>query len=145
MVLFGVPLGLGGVALLVGVLAAVLGLLVSYCALGVCLTVAGALLILAGILMMFNPGFISQLLMLGSIHIDLGLLVPDQAPFFLSGIAVLLIGGLLATLGLLILWSSKFAVRGLRFVVCLISGKIREHISRKRSLSRLSLSPPFSG
>jgi uncharacterized membrane protein len=124
--LFGVPLGLGGVALLVGLLAALFGLLVAYFALGTSLVVGGLLIMVLGGLLVFNPEMASKLLFMGYLNLDWGTSGLNQMPLVYQGLLVLLIGLILAAVGLGLLWLGKYLLKGLRYLLSLASQKIRQ-------------------
>jgi uncharacterized membrane protein len=130
--LFGVPLGLGGVALLVGLLAGIFGLLVAYFALGTSLVVGGLLIMVMGGLLVFYPDLTSKLLFMGYLHLDWGTSDLNQMPLVYQGLLSLLIGLILAAVGLGLLWLGKYLLKGLRYLLILVSQKIRQFTSQRK-------------
>ncbi len=139
--LFGVPLGLGGVALLVGLLVALFGLLVAYFALGTSLVVGGLLIMVSGGLLVFYPEMASRLLYMGYLHLDWGASELNQMPIVYQGVLFLLIGLILAAVGLGLLWLGKYLLKGLRYLLTLAGQKIRQFSSQhnKKNLKMANL------
>jgi uncharacterized membrane protein len=131
--LFGLPLGIGALALLIGLLAALFGLLVAYFATAVSLIVAGFVSAAASAIVLFAPGFLLTInRFAGQEVVQFG---PFQNAPELAGVLGLIVSLILASVGLLMLWSGKHLWRGLRFVVNLVVVNIVD-IFRRAGSSR---------
>jgi len=132
--LFAAPLGIGALGLLVGLLAGLVGLLIGYFAAAVSFVVAGFLGALVSFLTLVAPDFIQRL------NEHFGIQVISWGPFasdpVLGAVLGLIACLVLTTLGLLMLYSSKFLWRGLRFVIQLIADRLRQFLGRRNHPKR---------
>jgi uncharacterized membrane protein len=127
-ILFGLPLGIGGLACVLGLLVALGGLLIAYYAAAVSLVVGGGLGILASLVRIFNPEFLDRIYELYDVQIMSGGPIP---PEYMGVVG--LIGSIVFTAaGLAMLWLGKRMLRGLRFAGNLVLSKIQGYWSRRR-------------
>ena len=131
--LLGIPLGLGGVGILVGLYVSALALLVAFCAVGISFVVSGLAFMAMGILIVFYPEFASKPLMMGYIRLDWGAIGLNQLPLIYQGILVIIIGLILAAVGMGILWLSKYFFGGIRYLTLLVWRKLQEFIASRRN------------
>jgi len=129
-VFFAAPLGMGGLGILVGLLAGLFALLIGYFATAVALVVSGFVGALIGLLTIISPDiFLDINRWAGEAVFQFG---PFQNNPQVAGILTLILSLMMAALGLLMLWSGKHIWRGLRFVLRLVSDKIRALFARGR-------------
>jgi uncharacterized membrane protein len=129
-VFFAAPLGMGGLGIVVGLLAGLFALLVGYFATAVALVVSGFLGALIGLVAIISPDIFLEInRWAGEAVFQFG---PFQDNPQVAGILTLILSLMLAALGLLMLWSGKHIWRGLRFVLRLVSDKIRALFARGR-------------
>jgi uncharacterized membrane protein len=129
-VFFAAPLGMGGLGIVVGLLAGLAALLVGYFATAVALVVSGFLGALIGLVTIISPDIFLEInRWAGETVFQFG---PFQDNPQVAGILTLILSLMLAALGLLMLWSGKHIWRGLRFVLRLVSDKIRALFTRGR-------------
>jgi uncharacterized membrane protein len=129
-VFFAAPLGMGGLGIVVGLLAGLAALLVGYFATAVALVVSGFLGALVGLVTIISPDIFLEInRWAGEAVFQFG---PFQDNPQVAGILTLILSLMLAALGLLMLWSGKHIWRGLRFVLRLVSDKIRTLFARGR-------------
>jgi len=129
-VFFAAPLGMGGLGILVGLLAGLFALLIGYFATAVALVVSGFVGALIGLLTIISPDiFLDINRWAGETVFQFG---PFQNNPQVAGILTLILSLMMAALGLLMLWSGKHIWRGLRFVLRLVSDKIRALFARGR-------------
>jgi len=127
-ILFGLPLGIGGLACVLGLLVALGGLLVAYYATAVSLVVGGSLGILASLVRIFNPEFLDRIHELYDVQIMSAGPIPEE----FMGVVGLVGSMVLAAVGLGMLWLGKRMLRGLRFAGHLVLTNIQEYWSRRR-------------
>ena len=129
-VFFAAPLGMGGLGIVVGLLAGLAALLIGYFATAVALVVSGFVGALIGLLTIISPDiFLDINRWAGEAVFQFG---PFQNNPQVAGILTLILSLMMAALGLLMLWSGKHIWRGLRFVLRLVSDKIRTLFARGR-------------
>ena len=129
-VFFAAPLGMGGLGIVVGLLAGLAALLVGYFATAVALVISGFLGALIGLVTIISPDIFLEInRWAGEAVFQFG---PFQDNPQVAGILTLILSLMLAALGLLMLWSGKHIWRGLRFVLRLVSDKIRALFTRGR-------------
>jgi uncharacterized membrane protein len=129
-VFFAAPLGMGSLGVIAGLLFALLGLLIAYFATAVSFVVSGFICALVGLITIISPGIFLEInRWAGEAIFQFG---PFQNHPQIAGVIILIIGMMLAALGLLMLWSGKHIWRGLRYVLNLMLDKIRKIFSRGR-------------
>lgn len=129
-VFFAAPLGMGGLGIVVGLMAGLAALLIGYFATAVALVVSGFVGALIGLLTIISPDiFLDINRWAGEAVFQFG---PFQNNPQVAGILTLILSLMMAALGLLMLWSGKHIWRGLRFVLRLVSDKIRALFARGR-------------
>jgi uncharacterized membrane protein len=124
--LFGIPLGFGGLGVLVGILAALAGLVVAFYATAGSIVLVGALFTLLGLVRMLLPQLFDRLIMLGFVHISASTAdFLDQFSRSEQNLLMILFGGVCLAIGWGMLWLGRYLFRGLRFLLSLLSDRMR--------------------
>jgi uncharacterized membrane protein len=136
--LFGLPLGFGGIGVLIGLLCAVTGVLLAYFTAAGAVLMAGAVVSLCGLTRMSSPGLWDRLVSNGIIHMDgpFGEFM-DQLPTSAQGFLMIVVGLVLISVAIGMLWVGKHLIRGLRFLLAFafdrakrVGQMIRQKMSR---------------
>jgi uncharacterized membrane protein len=118
---FGVPLGIGGLSVAVGLIITVLSLVLAFYVMAFSMILAGWLSALVMAIRIFSPQFLDP-------YIDMYPILPDPV---LNTFIYLLGSLVVAAIGLGMLWLGTRMLRGVRFVLQFLYGKIRNW--RKRT------------
>ncbi len=133
--LFALPLGAGVFGVLIGVLAAIIGLLAAYFATALSLLISGAIGIVVSVLVMMDPTIIDRINAVfgGKENFHLVFL---GSSFYLSpqteAVICLILCGIMAGLGALMLWGGRYLLRGIGYVFRISWEKMKEILGRHR-------------
>ncbi len=110
--LFGLPLGISGIAVLFSIIIVFFSLIFSYFVTAIALVVAGLLGIIASIVRIADPGFLENFLEVNRINL-IGIQVANPVVEGIIGIFVCM---LICAIGVLMLYFSKYIIRGIKFI-----------------------------
>ena len=130
-IVFGIPLGLGGVGIVVGVLAAMAGMLVSYYAVAGASVLLSATFFMLGMSRFYQPELWDRLVALGIIQMDVNVAeILDRLSPSAQGNLFILFALVFATVAFAMFWCGRYLVRALRFLVGFGFDWIRQLINR---------------
>ncbi len=128
---FGLPLGFGGLGIILGILGILLGLVFAYYAVAISFTFGGLAGILISIVHILDPGFFEKISGNTDI-ISVGFLEISNPT--IEGILGIFISFVLASLGIFLLFMSKYIFRGLKTIFGLFSKKLKDIMKKKKNV-----------
>lgn len=138
---FGVPLAFSGVAVVMGTFIALAGVIISYYAAAGVLLLASAMSMILGVSRFYQPELLDRLIGAGVITMNVQLAeVMDRLSPSAQGNLLIFFAIASAAVALAMLWSGRYLVRGLRFLVSLVVDQIRQLASRLRRRAKAASS-----